>query len=421
MKKLSCILFAAVLLTACEQNLFEVEVAKEQPDALEAYLTRVAEEGIAMLGDVPTRSGSRRVVDPARIKAAVASSTRSGELDTLFYVVNFADSAGFALIDADTMSARPLFAVTEKGNYTPGEVTNTGFDDYIMLLENQLGNSPRIPIDTTNVGIMYSEVVEGPELIVGPLLEVEWGQDSPYNMFCYDEVTGSLSVSGCVPTAIAQIMSYYEYPETLGLTHPYRGDLTSLTLNWDQIKAHVRTDESIYGCWCADHAHLGHLMREIGECVQIIYYSRFVNGENILSGDTYESDIIPGIVELGYDVSPSFASYSRDAVIVDLDAERPVYCQGLIPATNYGHAWVIDGYHYQSRVLRTYQEIPGMFFPKLIREEDWGTIDMLHINWGWDGNANGYYQSGTFNGTFDDVSFNYNYNVQILTNFKPAE
>lgn len=71
--------------------------------------------------------------------------------------------------------------------------------------------------------------------------------------------------------------------------------------------------------------------------------------------------------------------------------------------------------------MRTYQEISGMVFPKLIREEDWGTIDMLHINWGWNGNANGYYQSGTFNGTFDDVSFNYNYNVQILTNFKPAE
>ncbi|MBO5351338.1 MAG: C10 family peptidase [Alistipes sp.] len=422
MKKLSCILFAAVLLTACEQNLFEVEVAKEQPDALEAYLTRVAEEGIAMLGDVPTRSGSRRVVDPARIKAAVASSTRSGELDTLFYVVNFADSAGFALIDADTMSARPLFAVTEKGNYTPGEVTNTGFDDYIMLLENQLGNSPRIPIDTTNVGIMYSEVVEGPELIVGPLLEVEWGQDSPYNMFCYDEVTDLKSVSGCVPTAIAQIMAYHEYPSVLQLTHPYKGDLNSLVLDWGQIKYHEKNGTSIYGCWCADHTHLQHLMREIGERVQTTYYNRTDPNEGTrLEGATNETTIIPGIVDLGYDVPSTFVSYSRNVVVAELNAACPVYCQGIDFGQEKGHAWVIDGYHYQSRVLRTYQEIPGMVFPKLIREEDWGTIDMLHINWGWDGNANGYYQSGTFNGTFDDVSFNYNYNVQILTNFKPVE
>lgn len=417
MKKYYYILFAVVLLTACEQHLFEVEVTKEQPNSLEIYLMRVAEEGIGMLGDVPTRSGSRRVIDPTRIKAAVSSSTRSGESDTLFYVVNFADSAGFALIDADTTSARPLFAVTEKGNFTPGEVTNTGFDDYLMLLENQLNNSPRIPIDTMNLGFMYSELVEGPELIVGPLLEVEWGQGLPYSTLCIDETNGYNAAAGCVPIAVAQIMTYHEYPSTILLSHPYRGDLGSIELDWDQVKYHQKNGTSIYGCWCADHTPMIHLIREVGSRMNTTY--QYISYDE-RSGKTQEFNIIPGILSLGYDVS-SFLPYSRNDVFAELDASRPVYCKGLYSTEEPGHAWVIDGYHYKSRVLRTYQEIPGMVFPKLIREDDWGTIDMLHINWGWDGNANGYYQSGVFSGMLGETSFNYGLMVQILTNLKPAE
>ena len=360
------------VLTACEKSELDVvNIKQEQMTPLEVYLTRVAEEGIAMLGNAPTRSGSYRIVDSTRIKAALSSSTRSGKSDTLYYVVNFADSAGFALVAADSTKPAPLIAVTEQGNYSPGEVTNTGFDDFIMLLDEYEQSPASIPRDTTALGFQYGKVIVGPEWIVGPLLSTEWGQNLPYNAFCYDEETGAQSVSGCVPTAIAQIMAYHEHPSALSLTHPYKGDLNSLELDWEQIKYHEKNGTSIYGCWCADHTHLQHLMREIGERVKTVYYNRTdSNGVVRFEGATNETTIIPGIVNLGYDVPPAFVPYARNEVVAELNARRPVYCQGLIPETNYGHAWVIDGYHYQSKVLRTYQEIPGMEIPRVIREED---------------------------------------------------
>lgn len=392
---------------------------EQQQDPVQSYVMRVAEEGIAMLGDAETRAVRRRI-DPNRIKPCITTATRSGESDTLYYVVNFADSAGFALVAADSTSPAPLLAVTEQGNYTPGEVTNTGFDDYISLLNERNGGSYDLIIDTTAIGRYYSELVECPEIIVNPLLDVCWGQDTPYNTFCYSVITNLKSYAGCVPTAVAQIMSYHESPSVLRLTHRHKGEIDSLSLNWEQVKSHYKTDSTlIYGCWCNDHTQLSHLMREVGERLKTKYYNYLdTNGTQVISGDTYEADIIPGIRSLGYDVS-SFITFSRDSVHFELNNSRPIYCHGQAAENALGHAWVIDGYHYKYAVLRTYQERPGMK-PLFIREDDIST-DYLHINWGWDGDCNGYYQTGVFTCIKNDgTPRSFNYNVNLLT-IKPVE
>ncbi len=414
MKKLFLLLAGVFLITACEKepNVAPKVEEESQLSALDRYLTRVAEEGIGMLGDTPTRAGARRAIDPARTRAFVKATTRSEE-DTLFYVVNFADSTGFALVEADTSSRTPLIAVTEQGNYTPGEVTNTGFDDYIELLsQNSTREHILLPIDTTVLGRMYSELEEGPETIVEPLLEVEWGQNEPYNEYCYTE-DGYKAVTGCVPTAIAQILSYYEYPTTLTLTHPLRGDLTSITLDWDQIKYHQKNNMDVYGCWCADHTPMQHLFRQIGELSETEYL--MINGKPV--GQTDSSNVISTFQALGY-FGAGYYSYLKETVWNELDVSRPVYCRGNDSNKGKGHAWVIDGYHYQLRIMKTYQEGVGGRVPTLIREDDW-SYDWLHINWGWDGNCNGFYNAGVFAPT--DGSYDFDYNIQILINIKPIE
>lgn len=48
---------------------------------------------------------------------------------------------------------------------------------------------------------------------VSPLLDgILWGQDDPYNSFC-PEVEGEKCPTGCVATALAQIMNYHKWPE----------------------------------------------------------------------------------------------------------------------------------------------------------------------------------------------------------------
>ncbi len=425
MKKLFLLIgLVAFLATACEKEKIDVaSVAQKQSNSLEAYLTRVAEEGIAMLGNAPTRSGSRRVIDPTRIKAGIVASTRSGELDTLYYVVNFADSAGFALIDADTSNQRPLYAITEQGNYTPGEVTNTGFDDFVTLIASR--ENGVTALDLGNVNIQYNKLITGPIAEVESLLEVKWGQLNPYNALCYaDEYAAMPSQAGCVPIAMAQIMSYYEYPEVLPLTHP-ETSLTSINLNWEQIKYHEMTDTSeIVGCVCSDHTGLQQLIREIGQRAGTIYEQGGFFG----SGSTLPNAVESAFPSLGYSAS-TLTSYSWDVVCEELRKGRPVYTRGSAGMNTSGHAWVTDGYYYQYRYWNTYEEMENGH-DVLIHSED-VSYRYLHVNWGWDGANNGLFQDGIFSTTqyvelddennYDDTPHSYNYNTQILTNVKPIE
>ncbi len=372
-----------------------------------------------MLGDTPTRAGVRRAIDPTRTRAFVKATTRSEE-DTLFYVVNFADSTGFALVEADTTSPTPLIAVTEQGNYSPGEVTNTGFDDYIELLsQNSTREHILLPIDTTAIGRFISEMIEGPEIIVEPLLGVEWGQHGPYNELCYNTQTLLPTNAGCVTTAIAQILSYYEYPTTLSLTHPYRGDLSSITLDWDQIKYHQNNSMSIYGCWCADHTQLAHLYREIAERAGTVFTP---DVENHIEAGYTNVNVAPSVFSaLGYTTS-AFQQYRWDAILTQLDQSKPIYLRGDVAEKEtkpnlVGHSWIVDGYHYQSRILRTYQEIyPGSPKRKFVRDDDY-SIRYLHINWGNDGIGNGLFTPPNF---FYEGNI-YNYNVLMITNISPSK
>ena len=74
--------------------------------------------------------------------------------------------------------------------------------------------------------------------VVTPLMQTQWSQGDPYNMLC----PGG-SVTGCVATAMAQIMKYWNYPEhgigSHTYTHATYGELTadfqSTTYDWTNM------------------------------------------------------------------------------------------------------------------------------------------------------------------------------------------
>lgn len=400
---------------------------EQQQDPVQSYVMRVAEEGIAMLGDAETRAVRRRI-DPNRIKPCITTATRSGESDTLYYVVNFADSAGFALVAADSTSPAPLLAVTEQGNYTPGEVTNSGFDDYIASLD------PGIVRPTPPEGPQkrrYNQMITGPEIVYEPLLEVRWGQGSPYNGMCYVADSYTRSVTGCMATALAQIMSFHEYPDTLAITHPqaYAHDMI---LEWGRIKYHAQNDASAgaLGCYCADHTQLQNLMRQLGQLMDMKYYPLDSEENTNPYAEASPENVLVALDSLGYSHS-ALHSYTWSSVFSQLRDGLPVYCRADSYTNNagntIGHAWVIDGAQFQSKLWQTWEE-SDTDIDTLIDEVDL-SIRYLHINWGYDGNNNGMFQEGVFitdqyeeldDGCADVRSEYLNSNVQIITNIIPS-
>ncbi len=85
---------------------------------------------------------------------------------------------------------------------------------------------------------------------IAPLTQTRWNQDAPYNDMCpLDD--GARSVTGCVATAMAQIMKYHNYPEKGTGTHSYDWttgnetlsfDYGNTTFDWDNIDLCVWSD-----------------------------------------------------------------------------------------------------------------------------------------------------------------------------------
>lgn len=106
-----------------------------------------------------------------------------------------------------------MLAITEKGHYEPGEITGVGNFDYYM--ETLLGKLSALesPEELGRGGILeyyYTHDTIGSEL--DPLMTSLWGQDDIYGSFCQN------SLSGCTPTAIAQVMNYHQHPASFVTT-----------------------------------------------------------------------------------------------------------------------------------------------------------------------------------------------------------
>jgi len=68
---------------------------------------------------------------------------------------------------------------------------------------------------------------------VSPLLgNTLWGQDNPYNIYC-PKYNGLQCPTGCVATALAQIMRYHQWPRTGTGTIAYRTDTHKLSISYD--------------------------------------------------------------------------------------------------------------------------------------------------------------------------------------------
>ena len=118
MKRLLYLLLVCGLFAVCEQS--EI-VAPAQPlKASLADVIRIAQEGAAMLNDATSRTIITRRIDLNRINCRVKPATRANSAtDTLYYVVNYADDAGFAIVSANENASdgARLIAVAEAGGY----------------------------------------------------------------------------------------------------------------------------------------------------------------------------------------------------------------------------------------------------------------------------------------------------------------
>lgn len=275
--------------------------------------------------------------------------------DTLLYFVNLSGDNGYVIVGADDRLDK-VVAYIDHGHYDGSEVCNNGFNGFIFrYLEPHL----REPDPGDDGGGGGGSTTPSS---VGPLLEVTWGQEEPYNWRCNQKKTG------CVPTAISQICSFFEYPSYISWTE--NGTLNSANLNWNTLKAAPQIP-SYYATAATDQ--VSKLMRFWGIMLDVDY------GDDGTGVDM--DDVIPGLRDWGF-TATNWADFNDTNVYLSLSngdnlimtsAYSRYYHVGFVFRKYVdGHCWVIDGYR---RV---------------------GSNKYFHCNWGLDGNQNGYYLSTGF-------------------------
>lgn len=311
------------------------------------------------LGRISAESVSgRRVISAADVVLAETISTREG--NPAIYVFNRAEG-GSLLVSASDLT-RPLIGYTDEGRFSKESVP-PAMDYWMQEYAEQIRYAENNELSFKRSAPTYDYPADW--TYIAPLVKTKWNQGVPYNK----ELPVSYYATGCVATAMAQIMKYWEYPEIGHGSNSYSfdmfGDIYSFSMNFDEqpFKWDLMLDEYLDNHYTDEQARaVAYLMKACGYATNMVYGP---------SSGTQVEYAAPALVDyFGYDNSIrmlkryGYSASEWASILYDqLKNVGPVLYSGTAIG-GLAHAFVADGY-----------DGNGYF----------------HINWGWSGVSNGFY------------------------------
>ena len=172
-----------------------------------------------------------RVDGPARIHGLQSSGdaalrpvyTQSAGSLPAAYV--FDTRSGYMVVSADDVAA-PLLGYADEGSFDAANIP----DNLRYWLESYA--SEIAWARDNGVEPARSRASRADRAPIAPLVKTQWNQGSPYNNYC-PIYNGSRSVTGCVATAMAQVMKYYNYPAKGTGSHSYTTKTLKISQSMD--------------------------------------------------------------------------------------------------------------------------------------------------------------------------------------------
>ena len=285
------------------------------------------------------------------------SAVKAGAAD--YYVFNTYDRSAFVIIAGDDRAHKLL-------GYGEGEFDAKRIPDNLRWLLDHYAKQIEYlhAHPEEDFPIQSLSPRENRNLVIPEMLTTRWGQGSPYNNLC-PTVDGRLCATGCVATAMAQVMNYWQYPAVLPALAAY-STLTSHiwvpALPAESVEWRLMQDTYPQDSYDEEHANaVATLMRYCGQASKMDY--------DIASSGALPADQLKALKAFGFNPSAGLVSRNNytdeewtSMLLSDLSQMRPVIYTGHSSSIN--HTFVIDGYD----------------------------GNKYHINWGWNGYQNGYYE-----------------------------
>lgn len=325
--------------------------------AKEIALRQAAQLGISMDETSSTKAKSKRV------------KSVSGEVPA-YYVFPNGEGKGFTVVSGDDRLPE-VVGYSDKGTYDEENLPSNyvGFMKAYEEMVGQLDNGDsRASASIAEAKALRSSGYQQPT--IAPLLgNIQWNQMTPYNNMCPKYNGTNRSVTGCVATAMAQVMMYYQYPKTLQANIPAYVSRTK-NLSIPQINQGETYDWANMLPQYASYEPLNYTDAQATAVAKLMYHCGVACEMDY--GPSSGANVTPAILStyFGYD-SDLMQDLNRDVFTLaewsqimdkELSARRPILYSGR--SSDGGHEFVCDG-----------TDGNGLY----------------HINWGWGGYQDGYF------------------------------
>ena len=311
----------------------------------------------------------------------IKTSAMSSNVGVYYYVFS-SGSNDFTIVSGDD-AASPILGYSTQSNFDPNNIPSNvakwleGYKNEIRyIIENNIQSTTEISEQwkalKSESAVNKSSKVEAS---VNPLIQTKWNQSPYYNALC----PGG-SVTGCVATAMAQIMKYWNYPVTGTGFHSYNhqtyGTLSanfgSTTYQWTSMPNVISSSNTA----------MATLMYQVGVSVDMDY-SPEGSSAYVISSQSETQNCAEYALKTYFGFKTTLqgierASYSQtqwlNLLKNEFNASRPVLFAGFGSG---GHCFVADGYD---------------------------SNDFIHFNWGWGGQCDGFFQINALNPGGDNFS-----------------
>jgi hypothetical protein len=321
-----------------------------------------------------------RVYLPLQTKSAAWSVT-----DAPIYIYN-RDGGGYVIVSGDDRTA-DILGFSEKGQIDPDRLP-VNMKHWLQGYATKIERIPTSAVPYRKASTRGG----GAKTNLPTKMKTEWGQDYPFNLHTpelalkwKERDTVVHAATGCVATAMSMVMNYYRYPAKLKKDLPsYNGKcdvpvVDGETGEQDTVKNVKWKTEAIAANTSIDWANITDKYNKKSKDTEIEAVSRLmqycgsaVNMQYGIESQSDNSEMLTGIKEVfGYDDVYCLNDFEYDdqgwidVVYREMSLAGPVMFGG-ITATMGGHEFILDGYQYKDGK------------------------DYFWVNWGWDGEDNGY-------------------------------
>lgn len=306
------------------------------------------------------------------------------------YTIYGTDGGGFAVVAADD-AVQAILGYSD-ATFTSAEA-NPNFawwlnmTDEAVMAHAKAGTTPRKTPLPADLGFKEN---------IPALCQSRWGQDAPYNNMCPTATDGTRTLTGCAATSTAQVLYYHRAPGHGSGSHTiyYPANNTS------GVKISVDFGESSYD-WNAmlDSYASGYsseegdavalIMRDLGVAFDMEYGSDAEGGSGALHSTVAVGlQRYFGIQDAKYVVRADYSEEEWMRIVYDqINRQQPIVYGGFDRSMG-GHSFVLDGYDAQGNV---------------------------HVNWGWDGSYDGYYDIAIL----DPSGYRFENNQEAVINILP--